>query len=142
MTKAVFKGSCLCGAVTYRIEGDPIVAAHCHCTDCQKLTGTGHATGAIFRESGIAISGAPAEYRLTADSGNVVTRLFCSKCGSPLFGKNAGMPGFMTVAAGTLDDPGAITPQMVLFARNRAHWDVMDGSLPSFETQPDGKPGG
>lgn len=136
----VFTGGCLCRAVTYRIEGDPVVAAHCHCGDCQKLTGAGHATGAMFSEAGVEIAGKPATYRLTADSGAQVTRLFCATCGSPLFGKNDRMPGFMTVAAGTLDNPGAITPQMVLFVRNRPHWDVMDAALPAFETQPEGRP--
>lgn len=136
----MLKGGCLCGAVAYRIEGDPVVAAHCHCRDCQKLTGAGHATGAMFRAEGITISGQPAEYRLTADSGAVVTRLFCRNCGSPLFGRNDRMSGFMTVAVGTLDNPGAITPQMILFIRNRPHWDAMDGTLPVFETQPEGRP--
>ena len=35
-------GGCLCGAVRYENDGDPIFAGHCHCTDCQKATGTGH----------------------------------------------------------------------------------------------------
>jgi len=137
---AVFTGGCLCRAVCYRIEGDPVVAAHCHCGDRQKLTGTAHATGAMFKVASVKIVGKPATYHLTADSGAQVTRLFCATCGSPLFGKNDRMPGFMTVEVGTLDNSGAITPQMVLFVRNRPHWDVMDAALPAFETQPEGRP--
>ncbi len=33
---------CLCGAVTYEIEGDPMIVAHCHCTDSQRISGAGH----------------------------------------------------------------------------------------------------
>src|SRR2546423_666345 len=126
-------GKCLCGRCSYVIEGDPVVVAHCHCLDCQRLSGAGHATGAMFSTEGIRLSGEMASFSLTSENGNTVTRLFCSTCGSPLFGKNSGMPGFMTVTLGTLDDPNALVPQLALFARTRRNWDVMDTALPTFE---------
>ena len=46
-------GRCLCGACAYEIEGEPVVVAHCHCLDCQRLSGAGHSTGAMFAESNI-----------------------------------------------------------------------------------------
>jgi len=45
-------GKCLCGACSYKIEGDPIIVAICHCADCQRLSGAGHSTGAMYKESG------------------------------------------------------------------------------------------
>jgi hypothetical protein len=134
-------GKCLCGQCSYTIEGDPVVVAHCHCLDCQRLSGAGHTTGAIFAEEGITLSGRPASYALTSENGNTVTRLFCATCGSPLFGKNTGMPGFMTVTLGTLDEPDLLTPQVAVFARTRRHWDLIDTSVQSFNTQPGWKPG-
>jgi len=80
------------------------------------------------------------EYRLESEAAGVVTRTFCATCGSQLFGRNDRMPGFMTVSVGTLDDPDAVSPQVVVFARSRRHWDFIDGALPSFDTQPDWKP--
>jgi hypothetical protein len=133
-------GRCLCGACGYEIDGDPIVVAHCHCVDCQRLTGTGHSTGAMFAEGGVSLSGPSASYSISSESGNTVTRIFCSKCGSPLFGKNTGMTGFMTVSLGTLDSPDDLVPQVVVFARSRRSWDVVDESLPIYEAQPDWKP--
>lgn len=133
-------GGCLCGACTYEIDGDPVVVAQCHCTDCQRLTGTGHATGAMFAKDGIRLSGPSASYSMSAESGNEVTRIFCGTCGSPLFGRNSGMPGFMTVSLGTLDASGDLAPQVVLFARSRRPWDIVDESLPTYEAQPDWKP--
>ncbi len=133
-------GRCLCGACRYEIDGEPVVVARCHCLDCQRVSGAGHVTGAMFAETGIRLFGAPAEFELTSAAGNTVTRLFCSTCGSPLFGKNSGMPGMMTVTLGTLDDPGALKPQVAIFARSRRHWDVMDESLPTYDTQPAWKP--
>ena len=41
-------GRCLCGECSYAIEGQPVVVAHCHCRDCQRLSGAGHTTGAMF----------------------------------------------------------------------------------------------
>lgn len=133
-------GGCLCGACKYEIDGDPVVVAHCHCIDCQKLTGAGHATGAIFAEDRIRLSGPSTSYSMPAESGNKVTRIFCSTCGSPLFGRNSGMPGYMTVSLGTFDSSNDLTPQVVLFARSRRPWDIMDEALPTYATQPDWKP--
>ena len=134
-------GGCACGAVRYESTAEPVIVAHCHCRDCQRLSGAGHATGAMFPEAQVRISGAPGRFTLTSDAGNTVTRLFCGACGSPLFGMNTGMPGFMTVAAGTLDEPDRITPEVVVFARSRPHWDAMDAALPTFDDQPPWKPG-
>ncbi len=133
-------GRCLCGGCSYSIEGDPVVVAHCNCRDCQRLTGAGHSTGAMFAEEGVSLTGSVALFSLLSDAGNSVTRLFCGACGSPLFGKNTGMPGFMTVSLGTLDDPNALTPQVAVFARTRPDWDSIDSSVERFDAQPGWKP--
>ena len=133
-------GRCLCGACTFTIEGDPIVVAHCHCLDCQRLSGAGHTTGAMFAEAGVAIAGKPASFSMKSDAGSTVTRLFCGACGSPLFGMNTNMPGFMTVSLGALDASDALPPQVAIFTRTRRPWDALDPSVASFEAQPDWKP--
>jgi hypothetical protein len=94
----------------------------------------------MFAASGVSIAGNPASFDLTSDAGNIVTRLFCGKCGSPLFGSNSGMPGFMTVTLGTLDTPDALAPAVAIFARTRPKWDLIDPSVASFDGQPGWKP--
>ena len=133
-------GRCLCGGCTYEIDGDPIVVAHCHCLDCQRLTGAGHSTGAMFPQNDVTLIGPVASYELASASGNTVTRLFCATCGSPLFGKNTGMPEVMTVSLGTLDKPDDLTPQVAIFARTRRAWDTMDPTLATYDAQPGWKP--
>jgi hypothetical protein len=133
-------GRCLCGGSTYEIDGDPVVVAHCHCQDCQRLSGAGHTTGAMFAEGGVRMWGPIARYATTSDAGNDVVRLFCATCGSPLFGRNSGMPGFITATAGTLDQSDDLAPQVAIFARNRRAWDPADPSVASFEAQPDWTP--
>lgn len=133
-------GRCLCGDCTYEIDGEPIIVAHCHCLDCQRLSGAGHTTGAMFSEDGVRLNKETATYAVTSEAGNTVTRLFCGVCGSPLFGKNTGMPGVMTVAMGTLDSSTGLVPQVAIFARSRQDWDMADPNVATFEAQPDWKP--
>lgn len=136
----MFKGGCRCGNVTYEISGDPVVVAHCYCRDCQRASGAGHTTGAMFPVEAISIKGSMSEYRSKAESGSTVSQLFCGTCGSRLFGRNTGMPGFMTLAVGTLDDPDLVEPQVAIFARTRPHWDAIDATVQIFDAQPAWKP--
>jgi len=94
----------------------------------------------MFAESGVRLSGAPASYSLQNSAGNTVTRLFCAQCGSPLFGKNTGMPGFMTVMMGTLDSSERLVPQVAVFCRSRQHWDPEITTVQGFDAQPAWKP--
>lgn len=96
----------------------------------------------MFAASDVDVTGTPSTYSLKADSGSTVTRSFCGRCGAPLWGSNTNMPGFMTISAGLFDDPNTLTPQVAIFTRSRAHWDVIDPAVPVFEAQPDWKPEG
>ena len=133
-------GRCLCVACYYEIDGAPMIVAQCHCLDCQRLSGAGHTTGAMFPETAIRIAGAPRTYELASEAGNTVTRIFCGDCGSPLFGKNTGMADFMTVMVGTLDSSDDLIPQVAIFRRSRRRWDAVDPGLEAFDTQPGWKP--
>ena len=55
-------------------------------------------------------------------------------------GRNSGMGGYVTISVGTFDDSSTLEPQVVVFARNRKPWDVMNETLPTFDAQPDWKP--
>jgi hypothetical protein len=129
-------GGCLCGAVRYELDGDPIFAGHCHCRDCQKSTGTGHVSVVALPSSAVKMSGKTTAYSVTADSGQVYTRHFCPTCGSLVYGEPAAMPGVMTITAGTLDDSSVFQPQTVIFTRSRPAWDRLDSGLPEFEAMP------
>jgi hypothetical protein len=94
----------------------------------------------MFPEPGLRLRGAVVTYELVSEAGNRVTRFFCPTCGSPLFGKNSGMPGFITVTVGTLDQSNDLSPQVAVFARNRRSWDAMDAELATFDAQPGWKP--
>ena len=133
-------GRCLCGSVQYEVRGEPQIVAHCHCKDCQRLTGAGHSTGAMFPTKKFHMTGPVSEYKVQSENGNEVTRVFCPSCGSPILGCNSAMQGFLTISLGTLNDSTDLMPAVAIFARNRKPWDVMDESIQTFEAQPVWKP--
>lgn len=135
-----FKGGCLCGSARYTSSAAPVMAAHCHCTDCRKASGTGHGTHIVLPEAAYTQSGELKSYDHPADSGNIVSRLFCPNCGCAIHSTNSGMPGMVFVRASSLDDPNVISPQMVVYASRAATWDYVDPALPKFDTVPEGGP--
>ncbi|MPZ56347.1 MAG: aldehyde-activating protein [Rhizobiales bacterium] len=133
---AKFSGGCLCGAVRYESEMDPVVAGHCHCNDCRRSSGTGHCSHLGLPEPGFRVSGALRFYDAPADSGNIVSRGFCPTCGSPIYSTNSAMRGMIFLRASSLDDPEVFKPQMVVYTKRAPSWDAIAGGLPSFEAMP------
>lgn len=130
-----YTGRCLCGHVSYRISAEPVVSRLCWCRDCQRLSSNG-TVNAIFPTEALHISGEPAAYTSTAESGNQVRRRFCAQCGSHLFADSTGRPGLTVVRLGTLDDPSAIRPSTNIWASSAPAWACLDASLQRVERQP------
>ncbi len=131
-----YAGGCACGAIRYEIDAEPMMAGHCACRDCQRMTGTGHASMMMFPLAAMKITGTPRFHDLRADSGNTASRGFCPNCGSFVMGKNSGMDGVRAIAVGSLDDPSAFRPQFIVFASRCHAWDRIDPALPSFPGMP------
>jgi len=91
---------------------------------------------ASVSKAAVKLTGAPAQYYSTADSGQSKTRGFCSNCGSPLYTLLESMPDAMVVKASSLDDPTAFRPQMVLYTDRGHDWDYLDPSLARFAKMP------
>ncbi|HEY8123692.1 MAG TPA: GFA family protein [Myxococcota bacterium] len=136
----VHSGRCLCGGIHFETTGPPTIVAQCCCVDCQRLTGTGHSTGAMYASDRVRLTGEVTEFRLTSEAGNEVTRVFCPKCGSPILGRNSGMPGFVTLSLGVFDDSSAFDPQVAIFTRSRRPWDALSDAVDCFAAQPEWKP--
>jgi hypothetical protein len=129
-------GQCLCGAVRIAVKGTPVRMAQCHCKDCQRVTGTGHASNAIFRAEDVTITGETKGCTVTADSGNASTRHFCPACGARMYGTNTGRPGMVVVPVGVFDDTSWFKPEAVLYTRRRPVWDITTDSVPNFAAMP------
>jgi len=134
-------GKCLCGAVSYTCEVDPVFSGNCHCNDCKKSSGSGYAPTLFFPEDSVSVSGEVKYYDRQGGSGKTVSRGFCPQCGSQLFGKPGVMPGVLGIRAGSLDDVSAYTPQSDIFTSRAAAWECMDQDLPRFPDMPPPPPG-
>ena len=131
-----YSGGCLCGQVHYEIETDPIVGLQCQCRDCQKRSGGGHTSFAVFPKASVSLTG-PVKYHATkADSGNMSTRGFCSECGSPVVGLSSGVPEMIGIMVGSLDEPQKFSPQLVAYASRALAWDRIDPALQKFPQMP------
>jgi hypothetical protein len=76
------------------------------------------------------VSGDVAENLRTADSGAQKKKGFCRNCGSPLYNKPQSKSDMIGIYVGTLDDPSAFKPQVVMFASRGHSWDHLDPALP------------
>jgi hypothetical protein len=120
-----FEGGCLCGAVRYTCNAEPVIAGHCHCIDCRRSSGTGHCSHLGVPSEAVTITGRLSTYDRPADSGNMVSRSFCPTCGAPVYSTNSQM-----------SDPDVFQPQLVVYSSRAPSWDHMDDSLPAFDEMP------
>jgi hypothetical protein len=131
-----FRGGCLCGAVHYECSADPVMSGHCQCTDCRKSSGTGHSSHLGVPRPAVLLTGEVTIYDRAADSGHIVSRAFCAKCGSPIYSLNDAMPSLIFIRASSLEDLEVFKPQMIVYASRGASWDSFEPSLPRFEKMP------
>ncbi|GGO67496.1 GFA family protein [Bowmanella pacifica] len=119
MTK---KGSCLCGAVHFQIDGDFEQFFLCHCQHCQKDTGSAHAANLFSNTATLKWQKGEALVKTFCLPGTRHQRAFCTNCGSalPYLLSEFSM---LVVPAGSLDDKVEIKPNAHLFMASRANWD-------------------
>jgi hypothetical protein len=128
-------GGCLCGAVRFRIKGEPTASRLCWCRDCQRISSNG-TVNAVFPTEAIEVTGELAAYTRVADSGNEVVRRFCPQCGSHVLSDSSGRPGLTVVRMGTLDDPSSIKPSGNIWAGSAPAWACLDAGLSRVEGPP------
>ena len=130
-------GSCLCGQIGYQMdETEAANAFHCHCSDCQKITGSGKATVVEIPEAAIQISGEYSTYEKSGSDGSQVIRAFCPECGSQMFTFVREKRGFLFVKAGTLDSSDWIKPIASCWSSSASQWARPDKNIDSYEGNP------
>jgi hypothetical protein len=129
-------GGCTCGAVRYEIDAAPIFVNNCHCRLCQKQTGSTSVVNMFFESAHLKqLSGETTRHVVKAGSGGDHMIVRCAACGTALwsFYPRLGELG-AGVRAGTLDDPGAVKPDAVIFTDYRMPWVALPEGIPHFET--------
>ena len=131
-------GGCLCGKIRYTVSQPLQNIIACHCTHCQKASGTGASHNAIVTAGAVTFtSGQPKLFEDTAQSGNILKRYFCGDCGSPIYSQRAKTPEMMVLKVGTLDAPVDMKLVMNIWTNSARPWMHID---PATERHPENRP--
>ena len=133
MTDEPITGGCLCGGVRFELSEAPVDASYCHCTRCQRRTGTSSSAQARV---------APGSFRLLAGEGLVkgwqhpdggAEKCFCANCGAHLFSRNAETHAVGGVRMSAFDHDIGIRPTHRNFTAYAAAWEpIPDDGLPRY----------
>ena len=129
-------GRCFCGAVQFQFDRLPVATRACWCRDCQYLSSGNASVNAIFKTESFEVEGDLNEHVSTADSGNVMRRRFCRRCGTPLFSESSSRPTLMVVRVGALDDREVGGPSSFIWTSSAPSWGFVDPTLSNNEAQP------
>jgi hypothetical protein len=126
---ARLEGRCLCGKITYSCDAEPVATAVCHCTHCQKQTGTAFSIIVGVPRDALQIEGDSLATFTTVgtDTGKDTARQFCRECGSPIASIGEALPQLAFIKAGTLDDTSWLEPQMHVWSDSAQPWVPLDG---------------
>lgn len=127
-----FSGGCLCGAVRYECNAEPLGMAICHCTHCQKVSGSAFSVNIVVPAPSVAWQGQSASYADTGESGKPLSRKFCRNCGSSLATETEALPGAIVIKAGTLDDKSWLKPNYHIWTRSAQPWVQIQSGATTF----------
>jgi hypothetical protein len=133
---AKIAGGCLCGKVRYIAEAEPAFVAVCHCTDCQKFTGSAFGVVVGVPKPALSIQGKVTTYSKNGDTGRSISRQFCPECGSSIAEEVEAVPGVVMIASGTLDDTSWLKPGMQIYCDSAQSWVKLGGEMQSFAKMP------
>ena len=128
-----FEGGCTCGAVRYRLKAKPLFVHCCHCTWCQRETGSAFAVNAFIEASEVEfLKGDPVPTTLPSLSGKGQVIWRCPDCGVTVWSNYAGAgPKFNFVRVGTLDEPSRAPPDIHIYTSTKLPWVALPDGVPA-----------
>lgn len=127
-------GGCACGAVRYRLEAAPMFVHCCHCSDCQRQTGSAFVINALIETDRITmIAGAPEPVAVPTQSGRPHDIYRCLACRIAVWSDYGRRPALRFVRVGTLDHPATLPPDVHIYTSSKLPWVVLPAGTPAFE---------
>ena len=116
-------GGCICAAIRYEISASPLLLYACHCTNCQRQSGSAFAMNMPVASNAFHIvHGEPRGWRRISPSGAETVSWFCADCAGRIHGTRPSRPESVTVRAGSLDDTSWLVPAAHMFVRSAQPW--------------------
>jgi hypothetical protein len=125
-------GGCLCGGVRFEVTELPLVAGYCHCTRCQRRTGTAASVSALLAPGSLSVV-AGQELIRAYEPPDGFAKVFCSECGGALWSRSPSDPEIVGIRFGVFDGDPGIRPSYRQFVAYAAPWEpIPDDGLPRF----------
>ena len=127
--------ACLCGGVRIEVSGKIGPLVYCHCSRCQKASGTAFAANADVRLKywNLVVG---QELIREFESSPGVFRAFCGRCGSPLYSRRPDDPNVLRLRLGILDDDPGRRSLAHFWVGSKAAWFAITDALPQFTAGP------
>jgi hypothetical protein len=125
-------GGCLCGAVRFEVTEPPLWAAYCHCTRCQRRTGTAAAVSARLVPGSLRVVQGDELVRAYVPPVDGFAKEFCSACGSALWSRHRDDPSIVNVRMGAFDEDPGVRPSFRQFVDYAAVWEPITDDLPRY----------
>ena len=123
---APLEGGCACGGLRYRLASPPMFVHCCHCSDCQRQTGSAFVINALIESSRVEVlSGTTVGVAVPTDSGRPHIIHRCPTCQTALWSHYGGRAALSFVRVGTLDQPAAFPPDVHIYTRSKLPWVVL-----------------
>ena len=126
-------GGCGCGAVRFEV-GAPLVAArYCHCTRCQRRSGTAASASVVVEPGSVVVTDGEEHLRGWLPPGGM-EKVFCGSCGSAVLIRDPGSGEFVAVRMGAFDGDPGVRPSARQFVAYAAPWEpIPDDGLPRHD---------
>ena len=130
-------GQCLCGATQYRVTEEPIMVYACHCTDCQKRSGSAFGLSVWVPRAAIEVTkGSPERHVVRSAEGREQHARVCGQCQTRLWSEPARRPEVGILRGGTLDDRSWVQPVAHIWTRSAQPWFVFPEGTARYDVQP------
>jgi hypothetical protein len=115
-------GQCHCGQISFSAQADPERVVACHCTDCQKFSGSPFRTTLPVPAENISFTGTPKQYIKTADSGKRRAQGFCPNCGTQIYACEPENPTTFNLRLGCVNERAQLPPKVQFWTCSAMSW--------------------
>lgn len=136
MAELPLDGGCGCSGVRFSVSEPLELAGYCHCTRCQRRTGTAAAASGRIVPGSLTVTRGE-ELLREWDPGDGWLKVFCSVCGSALWARSRTDPQLLSVRLGAFDGDPGVRPSYRQFVAYAAPWEEVPDDLPVFAEQAD-----
>ena len=130
MNKTELFGRCLCGAIQFVVDGDPIWVGYCHCDSCRRSTGAAAVVHVGVHPDDLTFTQGE---RKIYNSSPGVERGFCADCGTPMSYQAVRFPDYIQLYVGTFDNPEQFKPLAHVHVAEQLPWFEVADDLPRHQ---------